>query len=184
VGQIGLAVVLLSGATLLLKSYWKLAHVDSGLRSSGIFIADLSWSAATGNSIDGAAVFRLSRGLLKEVSALPGVQTAALTDVLPVREGGADGDFEIEGTPLPADPHQDPNAYYRQATSQYFKTFGIPILNGRAFDETDDQSQEQVAIVNREANSLLWFRSQTAIHDDRWHRSRCACLRSRQAGEG
>jgi putative ABC transport system permease protein len=149
VGQIGLAVVLLSGATLLLKSYWKLAHVDSGLRSSGIFIADLSWSAATGNSIDGAAVFRLSRGLLKEVSALPGVQTAALTDVLPVREGGADGDFEIEGTPLPADPHQDPNAYYRQATSQYFKTFGIPILNGRAFDGTDDQSQEQVAIVNQ-----------------------------------
>jgi predicted permease len=137
VGQIGLAVVLLTGATLLLKSYWKLAHVDSGLRSSGVFTTDLILPA------------RLSGRLLKEVSALPGVQAAALIDVLPVREGGADGDFEIEGRPLPADPHQDPNAYYRLATSQYFKTFGIPILKGRAFDETDDRSQEQVAVVNQ-----------------------------------
>jgi putative ABC transport system permease protein len=137
VGQIGLAVVLLTGAALLLKSYWKLTHVDSGLRSSGVFTTDLLLPA------------RLSTRLLKEVSALPGVQAAALTDVLPVREGGADGDFEIEGTPLPADPHQDSNAYYRLATSQYFRTFGIPILKGRAFDETDDRSPEQVATVNQ-----------------------------------
>jgi predicted permease len=137
IGQIGLAFVLLTGATLLLKSYWKLAHVDSGLRSSGVFTTDLILPA------------RLSGRLLREVSALPGVQAAALIDVLPVREGGADGDFEIEGRPLSADPHQDPNAYYRLATSQYFKTFGIPMLKGRAFDETDDRSQEQVAIVNQ-----------------------------------
>ena len=137
VGQIGLAVVLLTGAALLLKSYWKLTHVDSGLRSSGVFTTDLLLPA------------RLSTRLLKEVSALPGVQAAALTDVLPVREGGADGDFEIEGTPLPADPHQDSNAYYRLATSQYFRTFGIPIMKGRAIDETDDRSPEQVATVNQ-----------------------------------
>jgi putative ABC transport system permease protein len=137
VGQIGLAVVLLTGAALLLKSYWKLTHVDSGLKSSGVFTTDLQLPA------------RLSTRLLKEVSALPGVQAAALIDTLPVRDHGADGNFEIEGTPLPADPHQNPDAYYRVITSQYFKTFGIPILKGRAFDETDDRSQEQVAIVNQ-----------------------------------
>jgi len=149
VGQIGLAVVLLTGAALLLKSYWKLAHVDSGLRSSGVFTTDLSWPSGAGNSIDAAEVSRLSRGLLEGVSRLPGVQAAALTSTLPVRESGADGDFEIEGRPLPADPHQNPDAYYRLSSIRYFKAFGIPILQGRAFDETDDRSQEQVAIVNQ-----------------------------------
>ena len=149
VGQIGLAVVLLSGATLLLKSYWKLAHVDSGLRSSGVFTADLSWPTTDGNSVNSAEVSRISKGLIEQVSALPGVQSAALVQPLPVRASGPDGDFEIEGIPLPADPHQNPNAFYRLATIQYFKTFGIPVLKGRAFDAGDERSQEQVAIVNQ-----------------------------------
>jgi putative ABC transport system permease protein len=157
VGQIGLAVVLLSGATLLLKSYWKLAHVNTGLRSSGVFTADLSWPTADGNSANSAAVLRISNGLLEQVSALGGVQAAALVQPLPVRASGPDGDFEIEGVPLPADPHQNPNAFYRLATIEYFKTFGIPILKGRPFDAADDRSQEQVAIVNQSfAAEFFW----------------------------
>jgi putative ABC transport system permease protein len=149
VGHIGLAVVLLTGATLLLKSYWKLAHVDSGLSSSGVFTVDLSWPTIDGNSTNGAEVSRLSRALLEGVSSLPGVQATALIQPLPVRGRGSNGDFEIAGTPLPADPHQNPNAFYRLATSQYFKTFGMPILKGRPFDKADDRSREQVAIVNQ-----------------------------------
>jgi putative ABC transport system permease protein len=104
-----------------------------------------------GNSINGAEVSRLSSGLLEGVSRLPGIQAAALIYPLPVRKRGSNGDFEIEGTPLPADPHQYPNAFYRLATSEYFKAFGIPILKGRKFEKADDGSQEQVAIVNQ------WF---------------------------
>jgi putative ABC transport system permease protein len=149
VGQIGLTVVLLTGASLLLKSYWKLAHVDTGLRSSGVFTTDLSWPTVDGTSVNSAEVLRISRRLLEQVSMLPGVEAAALIDTLPVRDHAADGNFEIEGRPLPADPHQNPDAYYRLATSQYFRAFGIPILKGRAFDEADDRSQEQVAVVNQ-----------------------------------
>ncbi len=149
VAQIGLTVVLLTGATLLLKSYWKLAHVDSGLRSSGVFTADLSWPTADANAADAKQIARLSRGLLEQVGRLPGVQTAALVFPLPVRKAGSMGDFEIEGRPLPADPHQHPNAFYRRATGQYFKAFGIPMLKGRSFDDADDRSEEQVAIVNQ-----------------------------------
>src|ERR1700733_7021700 len=148
-GQIGLAVVLFAGAALLLKSYWKLAHVDSGLRSSGVFIADLSWPAINGMSIDSKEVLRLSNGLLAGVGSLPGVQAAALVQPLPLSGNGANGDFEMEGRALPADPHLNPNAYYRLITSQYFDTFGIPILKGRAFEEADDRSPQQVAIVNQ-----------------------------------
>jgi putative ABC transport system permease protein len=149
VAQIGLAVVLLTGATLLLKSYWKLAHVDSGLKSSGVFTSDISWPTADASAVDAKEIARLSRGLLEQVGRLPGVQAAALAFPLPVRKAGSMGDFEIEGRPLPADPHQNPNAFYRRATSQYFAAFAIPILKGRAFDDSDDRSGEQVVIVNQ-----------------------------------
>jgi putative ABC transport system permease protein len=149
IGEVGLAIVLLAGAVLLMKSYWKLAHVDSGLKSSGVFTADLSWPTADGNSVNGKEVARLSRELLDRVSRLPGVETAALVHPLPVRSGGSDGDFEIEGRSLPADPHHNPNAFYRVASTQYFKAFGLPILQGRSFNAQDDRSQQQVAIVNQ-----------------------------------
>ncbi len=149
VGQIGLAIVLLAGAALLMKSYWALAHVDPGLKSSGVFTADLSWPTADGNSVNAAQVARYARELLERVGKLPGVQAAALIQPLPVRNGGSDGYFEIEGRPLPADPHQNPDTFYRVATSKYFEAFGLPILKGRAFDAPDDQSQQQVAIVNQ-----------------------------------
>jgi putative ABC transport system permease protein len=149
VGQIGLAVVLLAGAALLLKSYWKLAHVETGLKSSGVFIADLSWPAVNGMAVNSEAISRLSGGLLQGLGGLPAVQAAALVQPLPLAGDGPNGDFEMEGRALPADPHQNPNAYYRLITSQYFKTFGIAILRGRAFEEADDRSQAQVAIVNQ-----------------------------------
>ena len=188
VGQIGLAVVLLTGASLLVKSYWKLAHVDAGLNSSGVFTADISWAAMDGMSVNAKEVLRLSRGLLAGVSRLPGVRAAALVQPLPLAGDGPNGDFEMEGRPLPADPHQNPNAYYRLITSQYFETFGIPVLKGRAFQESDDRSEDQVAVCqsvvpegvlskrrpNWKANSLLRLRSRAAVHDDRWNCCRCA----------
>ncbi len=149
VTEIGLTVVLLTGATLLLKSYWKLAHVDTGLRSSGVFTADISWPTADANAVDAKKISRLSKALIERVGRLPGVQATALVFPLPVRKAGSMGDFEIEGRPLPADPHQYPNAFYRRATGQYFKAFGIPILKGRSFGDADDRSEEQVVIVNQ-----------------------------------
>ena len=149
VGEVALAIVLLAGAMLLLKSYSKLAHVPSGLRSEGVYTADLSWPTADGNSANGKVITKLSGDLLERVSRLPGVEACALTGSLPVRDGGSNGDFEIEGKPLPADPHQNPDAFYQLATRQYFDAFGLPILKGRGFDARDEASTQQVAVVNR-----------------------------------
>ncbi|HEX4164745.1 MAG TPA: ABC transporter permease [Bryobacteraceae bacterium] len=147
-GEIALAVLLLTGAALLLKSYWKLEHVDSGLDSHGVFTADLSWPTADGNSVDAEQVGRLARALLARVNRLPGIKTAALIQPLPIRSAGSNGTFEIEGRALPADPHAFPTAFYRLATRQYFAVFGLPILRGRSFQAEDDHSSQQVAIVN------------------------------------
>jgi len=149
VGQIALAIVLLSGAALLIKSYWKLSHVETGLSSGGVYVTDVTWRAsADGNSVDGAYVRQVGTQILQQVEQLPGVQAVAFINGLPF-QGTPDGDFEIEGRPLPADPHMYPDTDYRMITSDYFKAFGMPILRGRGFTEDDHRSAQQVAIVNQ-----------------------------------
>jgi putative ABC transport system permease protein len=144
-----LAIVLLSGAALLLKSYWKLASEPTGLQSRGVLVSDLTWPAsADGNSVDGAFVERAGRQMIEQIEALPGVTAAALIHGLPF-EGAPDGNFEIEGRPLPVDPHLNPDADYRLATVDYFKVFGLPLLEGRGFTAADERAPEQVAIVNQ-----------------------------------
>lgn len=149
VGQIALAIVLLSGAALLIKSYWKLSHVETGLTSGGVYVTDVTWPAsADGNSVDGAYVRQAGTQILLQVKQLAGVQAAAFINGLPF-QGTPDGDFEIEGRPLPADPHMYPDADYRMITPDYFKTFGMPILRGRDFTDDDHRSTQQLAIVNQ-----------------------------------
>lgn len=147
--EIALAIVLLSGAALLIKSYWKLAHVETGIASGGVYVAELTWPAAPdGDSVDGAYVRRAGTQMLAQIGQLPGVQAAAFVHGLPLR-GTSRGGFEIEGRPLPADPHLYPDADYRMVTPEYWKAFGIPILKGRGFTEDDQRSAQQVAIVNQ-----------------------------------
>jgi putative ABC transport system permease protein len=147
--EIALAIVLLSGAALLIKSYWKLAHVETGIASVGVYVAELTWPAtADGNSVDGAYVRQAATQMLAQIGELPGVQAAAFIRGLPFR-GAPDGSFEIEGRPLPADPHMYPDADYRMITPGYWKAFGVPILKGRGFTEDDQRSAQQVAIVNQ-----------------------------------
>ncbi len=148
VGQVALAIILLSGASLLLKSYWRLAHVETGLSSSGVYVADLTWPAsADGNSVDGAYVRRAGSQMLVQIERLPGVQAAAFIHGLPF-EGAPDGGFEIEGRPLPADPHLGPDADYSLVTPDFFRAFGLPVLKGRGFTGDDERSTSQVVVVN------------------------------------
>lgn len=149
IAQTALSIVLLAGAALLIKSYWKLSHVNSGLNSSGVFLTDIFWPTVDGRFINGNQVSAMVRQMLRGVSELPGIEAVAFTDTLPVRDHGADGSFEIKGRPLPADPHESPDAFRRLVTRDYFKVCGLPILKGRPFSAYDDQSQEPVAIVNQ-----------------------------------
>jgi predicted permease len=148
VGQVTLAIILLSGASLLIKSYWRLAHTKTGISSSGVYLTDLTWPiAADGNSIDGAFVRQAGSQMLMQIQHLPGVHAAAFIHGLPFA-GISDGNFEIEGRPLPADPHSYRYADYSITTPDFFRAFGLPILRGRGFTDQDQRSAGQVAIVN------------------------------------
>jgi predicted permease len=149
VTQIGLAVILLSSAGLLIRSYWKLATVATGISSSGVLVANLTWPASTdGNSVDAQYVRQAGSQMLREIGSLPGVKSTAMINGLPF-ESAPDGGFEIEGKALPADPHQIPDADYRMATRDYFAVFRVPILKGRGFTAEDERAEGQVAIVNQ-----------------------------------
>lgn len=149
VSQIALAMLLLSSAALMIKSYWKLTHVETGLDTRNVFRTDVTWPAsADGDSVDGAFVKRVASQILTQVGQLPGIDSVAFVKGLPF-QFAPDGNFEIEGRALPADPHLAPDADYRLVTSEYFKLFRIPILRGRTFTAADGRSSTQIAIVNQ-----------------------------------
>jgi predicted permease len=149
VAEVAIAMVLLVGAGLLVKSYWKLEHVDPGFRSSGVYMADISFPAMRDGKIDNALFQTLSREVLGRVSKAPGVQAAGLISSLPVRDQGMDCSFEIEGVPLPSNPHDYPDTFYRLASPGYFEAMGIRLMEGRVFSEHDEAMDEQVAVVNQ-----------------------------------
>jgi predicted permease len=149
VAQIALAVILLSGAALLLRSYWNLVHVNTGLDSSGVYVTGLTWpTPAIGTSVDGNHVRQAGREMLRRIRELPGVDSVAFVYGQPF-DFAPDGAFEIEGRPLPADPHMYPDAEYRMISPAYFTTLKIPVLKGRDLADSDSLSGQQVAIVNQ-----------------------------------
>jgi putative ABC transport system permease protein len=149
VAEVAMAMVLLASAGLLIKSYWKLEHVDPGFRASGVYTAALSWPAVKGDRVDGELVLNLSRNVLQKVGTAPGVEAAGLISSTPVAQTGGNGGFEIEGTPVPPDPHDYPYAWYRLASPGYFETMGIRRIEGRFFNPHDQPNGAQVAVVNQ-----------------------------------
>lgn len=149
VAEIAMAVVLLAGAALLIKSLWKLDSTDTGLRTENVFATTITWATADGETVNGPEVSSISHQILDRVDALPGVRAAGLITRLPIAQSCCDGNFEIAGVPHPADPHDAPDAFYQSATAGYFRAFGLPILAGRNFTPSDDRSSNQVALVNQ-----------------------------------
>ncbi len=156
IGEIGIAMVLLIGAALLVESFWKLAHVNPGFVFSGLLTAEISWPSAQEDRVP-----VLSRQLLSDVRAIPGVEFAATTSVLPVQSQGPDGGFQIEGRPLPSNVHDYPWAWYRLVSTDYFQALRIPLERGRLFQENDDRGP-QVAVVN-EAFAKHFFPGRDAL---------------------
>lgn len=162
IAEVALAMVLLTAAGLLLKSYWKLEHVPPGFQTDRVYTTDISFPAASGDKVEGELVKTMASNILKVLENAPGVNAAGLISALPVKDGGADGAFEMEGVALPTDPHQFPDAWYRVATSGYFKALNIPVLQGRLFNEHDLPAASQVAVVN-EAFAKQFFPYESAV---------------------
>src|SRR5262245_15564355 len=137
VSEIALAMILLVGAGLMLKSFWRLSNVDPGFSSTGVLTANIDPTYK-----DFEQVVAFYRQLLERVRTIPGVEHAGIINSL-----GSSWDFTIEEHP-PVPPEKRPSASNNQVGGDYFRTVGIPLRAGRFFDEGDIRSATLVAIID------------------------------------
>ncbi len=151
--EIAASLVLLVTAGLLLKSFWKLLEVNPGFRAENVIKADISLPRAKYKDPWQQADF--FRRALEGVRAMPGVETASLTTILPFNNGRRATSFNIDGRPVA--PNTDPpDADNHEISSEYFKTLGIPIRAGRDFTDTDVRTSAGVVIINEQLAKLHW----------------------------
>ena len=142
--ETALAVVLLVGAALLIRSFVGLRSVDPGSRRTTCSRSRRRWRRRV--SDDGERSRLSRRRWSAALEALPGVEAAASTIVLPV-EAGIDLPFAIVGKP-PAQGEYNGDEQWRSVSPHYFRVFKIPLLRGRAFTETDTGAAARVVIIN------------------------------------
>jgi len=143
VGQIALALVLLAAAGLLARSFVKLRGIDNGFDVENVVRMSVELPEAVYPDPDVQHAFH--REILARLSALPGVEVAALVNWLPLGEMHLNGDFRIEGNPQTPAFNVDKPA----VSPGYFRAMGIRVLRGREFSDSDQGSSSGVAIVSR-----------------------------------
>ena len=156
VSQIAMSLVLLCATGLFLRSLRSATGIDIGFRSRGILTMSVD-PRVHGYTAGRTAQFLTE--LRRRVTALPGVASAACTDVVPLSEGGRRDEFQVEGRPIPAGPALGVDLY--MASPGYFETLGIPRLGGRDF-ANETASGSKVAVVNEEFVRRL-FKDENAI---------------------
>jgi len=161
VGELALALVLLGGAGLLVRSLWKVGAVDPGFNARGVLSAAL-WLPQP-NKLEDGKYFKFEqrdvffRQLLNRIAAAPGVESAALISQVPLR---GDPSRSLAGI-LPEDrdgsaPDKFQFVQFRFASAEYFRTMRIAFVSGRGFADTDVQNGTQVAIINETLARHLW----------------------------
>jgi predicted permease len=142
--ELAVAVVLLVGAGLLGKSFYKLLHVELGFQPDHLATVQVVLPQTT--YAKDPQVVAVSQKILARVSSLPGVRSAALTTVLPVSGNGNTNWIRFVGKPYNGE-HNEVNQ--REVSSDYFKTLQAKLVAGRFFTEDDDASKPLVTMINK-----------------------------------
>jgi putative ABC transport system permease protein len=151
--ETALAVVVLIGAGLLMRSFVRLRSVDPGFRPAGLLTFRLSNLGGPGAAAGRRAA--LLGQLLEGISGLPGVRGVGAVSALPLSGLNVGSTFSLAGRPAPA-PDRRPVALLRTATPAYFRVMGIPLAAGREFTASDDGHAPAVAIVSRAMARRFW----------------------------
>jgi putative ABC transport system permease protein len=141
--EVALALVLVIGAGLLVKSLLRMHAEEPGYRTHDIFTFNISLPA----NYDLPAAGRLFERFIEDLRAVPGVQSAAAINYVPTINFGFNGPFTVIGQP-PFELGKAPVTEYRVVTPGYFGTMGIPVRRGREFSETDSATGRLVVIIN------------------------------------
>jgi putative ABC transport system permease protein len=153
VAEMALALVLLIGAGLLIRSFARLQSVDPGFDPRNVITANIALSRVKYDSAAKRVAF--FEALIPRVAAIPGVRGAGLTSVAPFSGSWSTGSFSVEGY-QPAENQPGPWGDIRLVSPDFHKALGIPLTNGRYFDVSDRQGSRAVAIVDEEMVRRYW----------------------------
>jgi predicted permease len=151
--EVALAVMLVIGAGLLLRTVYNLTKVDGGFDRSRLVTFSMTLPQATSTP---SARLQTYQRLLDKLRSVPGIQAAtAMTGLPPNRPLNAN-DTDIDGYTAPPEGPYENVDYYQAVMSDYFETMGIPIVQGRSFERADAASSGRVAIVNETLVNTFW----------------------------
>jgi predicted permease len=153
ISEFALALLLLIGAGLMIKSFCRLQEVKPGFEPANLLTMRVALAPAKYPNFQRSKAF--FDQLLERLKARPEVKSVGTINLLPFGGSGGDRTFLIEDQPVaPGAPH--PDEQIRFVSAGYFSTMGIPLLKGRDFNERDLPDTPQVAIVNQALARKYW----------------------------
>ena len=144
--QVALSVLLLAGAALLLASFFRLSHEEMGFRPEKIWIGGIGLPPS--HYPDVPSRVRFAERLQNELQNAPGVESVAITDSVPLSGGYSRTAYARADGPVPPITQRSIGLNH-YVSPKYFRTFGIPLLSGRDFNEHDIDGHPAVAIIGR-----------------------------------
>jgi predicted permease len=149
--QVALSMALVTGGALLVRTLDRLRHTDLGFNPRAVALLEVSPEMGRLSNDAAGAYFDET---VRRVSAVPGVTAAAVAHVMPLAFGGSRTSIEIEGYTATRDEDMELN--FVRISPDYFRTLGLPILQGRPFDERDRDGQPERIIVNETMARRFW----------------------------
>jgi predicted permease len=152
IAQTALALVLLIGSGLLVRSFNALRHVDPGYTTEDIFTFQIAPDRTSLNN--GPTYAQFDQNFMDRLRALPGVQSVGLVDNIPLDEGTSTSRFVAAGESV--GPEGGPLLHYTFSAGDYFKSMSIPVLQGRIFQPSDHQAGIDNVVISQSAAKVLW----------------------------
>jgi len=147
VAEIAIALLLLMGAGLLMRTLISLNNVDPGYRADNVVTMSMRLPIRQLLTAKPGELETYWRSIEREVASIPAVRAASLGLDLPLAGASINPPFDVIGSPV-VDPANRPAAHYQIVGPRYFETLGISIVTGRAFTERDSETAGQVCIVS------------------------------------
>ena len=150
--QVGLSVLLLAAAALLISSFVRLSHQESGFRADHLWVGGVGMPEA--RYPDAAARARFADRLVSELQNAPGIETVAVTDIIPLVGNASTPYARPDQNPPPV--NQRPLGLNHSVSPGFFKTMGIPFLAGRDFTERDGADSPPVVVISKSSARRLF----------------------------
>ena len=153
IAEISLAMVLLVGATLMLRTFSALSHVELGFSPQHTITMQLSLPSRNYSTAQWVTFYR---NLLSRVETLPSVQAQGISSSTPLAGGASESNIFPDNVPLDPTKYQWKGCIFSAVSGGYFSAMGIPLLEGRTFTDHDSSTSSPVALIDEAAARNFW----------------------------